>query len=315
MALEKSAETYIKARLAEGAADVTELSPDEARAAERAGRDRYGKGPDMLRVDELELPVAGGSIRTRVLYPCEEPAALMVYFHGGGWVVGEIDDYDALIRTLARDAGCAVALVEYRKAPEFPYPAAVRDAIAATNWLAHNTVAAMATPAPLIVAGDSAGGNLAAVVAQASSADLVPRLTLQVLIYPVLDCDFSTPSYICGDNQLILTREAMQWYWDHYAPDPRDRLQTTASPGRSVSLQGLPPALVLTAGHDVLRSEGDDYARRLRDAGVEVIHETFEDQPHGFFSLHNVLPASETARRLIANTVRNFTAETSTAEL
>lgn len=307
MVLDETSERYIRACLVEGR-DVTRLSPTEARALERSGRERYGVGPDMARVENIELPVSGGAITVRVVYPVQRPTAVVVYFHGGGWVTGEIGDYDALLRTLAREAGCAIALVEYRKAPECPFPAAVHDAIQATHWLADNVAKRMAAPSGIIVAGDSAGGNLAAAVAQSAVTGAAPTPLLQILIYPVLDCDFTTRSYVSDENQLLLTREAMQWYWNHYAPDPADRLNPLASPARAVSVAGLPPALVITAEHDVLRSEGDDYARRLRDEGVEVEHVTFGGQAHGFFSLHNVLPASAAARRLIADTIKRHVA-------
>ena len=305
MVLERSAEQYLKARRDEGVVDVASLSPAEARALERTGRQRYGEGPAVELVEDWDFPCASGHVRLRLLSSVDNPAHIVVYFHGGGWVVGELEDYEALLRTLANETDSAVVIVEYRKAPEHPFPAAVHDAIAAVTRVDRLARARFSRYRSLIVAGDSAGGNLAAVVAQAVPRGQVPPLQLQILIYPVLDCDFTTPSYTDPANQLLLTRETMEWFWDQYVPAPWDRLHPMASPARAESLVGLPPALLVTAQHDVLRSEAERYANRLHAAGVAVEHVEFDGQMHGFFSLHNVLPASEKARHLIAAAIRN----------
>ncbi len=159
---------------------------------------------------------------------------------------------------------------------------------------------------PLIVAGDSAGGNLAAVMAQRARDRRGPAIALQVLIYPVVDADFDRPSYTDADNQLLLTREAMVWFWDHYVPDASRRVEPDASPLRAASLAGLPPAGVLTAEHDVLRDEGEDYAERLREAGVEVDFRRHEGQTHGFFTIL-LLPGSERGFQHVVKAVQACT--------
>ena len=190
-------------------------------------------------------------------------------------------------------------LADYRLAPEYRYPTAVLDAQAALAWAADRMGDIAGGPVPLIVAGDSAGGNLAAVVALLARAG-GPPLAAQVLVYPVTDCDFATTSYTDPANQLLLTAESMAWFWDHYAPDPAARLHPDASPLRAPVLSGLPPAIVLTAEHDVLRDEGELYATRLIKAGVPVQHRRFAGQMHGFFTMAGVLPGSADGIEFVA---------------
>src|ERR1700686_2795493 len=179
----------------------------------------YGEGPQMARVENLELDAPDGErFGLRLLVPEGRSAGVIVYYHGGGWVVGAPDQFDALGRTLAERTACVVVLVDYRLSPEHPYPTAVRDAWTALEWVAANVDRIAGRPVPLIVAGDSAGGNLAAVVAQ-QARESGPKIALQVLVYPVTDCDFDRPSYLDPENQLIVSRETMAWFWNHYAPD------------------------------------------------------------------------------------------------
>ena len=216
---------------------------------------------------------------------------MIVYYHGGGWVLGTVDQFDALGRRLAARTGCAVVLVDYRLAPEHRYPAAVEDAWTALEWTAAHLEEIAGDPVPLIVAGDSAGGCLAAVVAQRAR-EVGPEIALQVLVYPVTDCDLDRGSYLEPENQLIVGRDTMTWFWDHYAPDPAVRSRPDASPLRAASLAGLPPAVVLTAQYDLLRDEGEAYAERLAQEGVRVEHRHFDGQMHTFFMLGDVLPGS-----------------------
>ena len=224
----------------------------------------------MARADDLTVTAADGpEIPIRVLVPQQGARGVIVYLHGGGWVIGTIDEYDTLARKLAERTSCAVVLVDYRLAPEHRYPTAVDDCDAALTWIGeHLADIAGRDDVPLIVAGDSAGGNLAAVMAQRARDRGGPEIALQVLIYPVTDADFDRPSYADPDNQLLLTREAMVWFWDHYVPNAAHRHEADASPLRAATLAGLPPAVVLTAEHDVLRDEGEAYAERLPEAGV-----------------------------------------------
>jgi acetyl esterase len=233
---------------------------------------------------EEDALLAGGpaAVFRRVLVPRAAPRGVVVFFHGGGWVCGSLDEVEMLGATLADRTACTVVLAQYRLAPEHPFPAAVDDAAAAVEWAAE-----YAAGLPLIVAGDSAGGNLAAVVSQRTDG---PAIALQILIEPVTDTDTETASYLEPANQLIVTRELMQWFFEHYAPE--DRRDPRLAPLRAASLAGVPPAVVLTAEHDVLRDEGEAYAERLRAAGVEVSHRRFAGQMHGFFGMVGVLPGS-----------------------
>jgi acetyl esterase len=254
----------------------------------------------MASVRDTRVRASGGFVPVRVLTPGARPRGVIVYYHGGGWVIGSLADYDKLGRLLAQRTGCTVILVDYRLAPEYRYPTAVDDSWAALRWSDEHRADLASTGVPLIVAGDSAGGNLSAIMAQRARAAGGPAIALQVLIYPVTDCDLESTSYRDPANQLMLSRATMAWFWDHYAPDPEARLHPDASPLRSTDLLRLPPAAVLTAEHDVLRDEGELYATRLMKAGVPVRHRRFAGQMHGFFQLLNILPGSTDAIDYIA---------------
>ncbi|MCG2621172.1 alpha/beta hydrolase [Arthrobacter sp. I2-34] len=282
-----------------------ELSPAEARAAGGGLKDLYGPGPEMLRIEDHTLAgFDGGSFRVRVHVPVESPSAVILYLHGGGWVLEDIDGFDTLGRQLAQKSGAAVVLAEYRKAPEHPFPTPVEDSWTALHWTETNLKQIAGARVPLYIGGDSAGGNLAAVTALRARDNGGPELAGQILVYPVTDADFTRASYLEPENQSFLTAEFMNWFWGHYLPAPEDRLHPEASPLRAQSLAGLPPALVITAEHDVLRDEGEAYAARLREAGVPVEHHRWPGQMHAFFSMVNVLPASAEVMELIAGKVK-----------
>jgi cation diffusion facilitator CzcD-associated flavoprotein CzcO/acetyl esterase/lipase len=301
--LDQASTNFIAELAASGVAPMHELTPSEARQAGERMVELYGAGPAMVRVQEFEVPTADGDrITVRVLVPHEEVRGVIVYYHGGGWVLGALDQFDTLARLLAQRTDCAVALVDYRLAPEHPYPAAIEDAWAALAWIAANLDQIAEDDVPLIVAGDSAGGNLAAVVSQRARVG-GPEIALQVLVYPVTDCDFDTGSYGDPANQLIVSRETMMWFWDHYAPDRSVRTSSDASPLRAASLAGLPPAVIVTAEHDVLRDEGEEYARRLGEHGVRVEHRRFEAQMHGFFMMVGLVPGSAAGLDFVARAI------------
>jgi acetyl esterase len=294
MALDE-ATTQLLSQMAEGGAKpLHEMTVEEARALAGSLNEAYGPGPEMRKVEQGRVLVSGGVVPIRWLVPNDRPRGVIVYYHGGGWVIGGIDDVDALGRHLAARTGCVVALVDYRLAPEYRFPTAVDDAWAALRWVDQHREDLAGARVPLIVAGDSAGGNLAAVMAQRAKAADGPPIALQVLVYPVTDSDFTTTSYLSAENQLLLTRDAMIWFWDHYAPDELVRIHPDASPLRNPELSFLPPAVILTAEHDVLRDEGEVYATVLLKAGVPVQHRRFEGQMHGFFPMVNLLPGSAT---------------------
>ncbi len=280
------AQQILAARAAVGAPPTWEQTPAEVRAGFAPVREMIGAGPDVAAVRDVVIPGQAGHIPARVYSPAPDSPGIVVYYHGGGWVIGSVDDWDAVCRALAVASGCELVSVDYRLAPEHRFPAAADDAYDAACWAASS----LAEGRPLVVAGDSAGGNLAAVTALRARDLGEPRLALQVLIYPVTDHDLDRKSYHEYDGtEFIVNRRDMVWFWDHYAPDPATRLNPYASPLRATDLSGLPPAFVVTAEHDPLRDEGFAYAERLRAARVPVEHRHYGSQIHGFFTLVNVL--------------------------
>ncbi len=288
------ATAWLLAQLAEsGATPLHELTPHEGREVMAQTSALLGPGPEVARTyDERVTAADGDEFTVRVLVPAGEIRALVVYYHGGGWVIGDLDTHDHLVRVLANRLQAAFVNVDYRLAPEHRFPAAADDAWAALLWVTERMTEIAGRPVPLVVMGDSAGGNLAAVVARRARDAGGPELAGQVLIYPVTDADLDTASYLDPENQLLLTRESMIWFWDHYAPDPADREHPDASPLRADDLSGLAPAIVVTAEHDPLRDEGEAYAAQLALAGVAVAQQRFAGQMHAFFAMVGVLPGS-----------------------
>ena len=197
----------------------------------------------------------------------------MVYFHGGGWVLGNIESHESICRAIANASGAIVVTVDYRLAPEHRFPAAAQDAYAATSWVAEHAGEFGGDPGRIAVAGDSAGGNLAAVACLLAKDRNGPRMAFQVLIYPITDYNLHNASYSQFAEGYFLTRSEMAWYWEHYVLKRDDRTHPHAAPCRVDDLSGLPPGLVITAEFDVLRDEGEAYARRLQSAGVPVTHQ------------------------------------------
>ncbi len=267
-------------------------TPAEARAMMAAARTVYGAGPAVGAVADITIPTRGGALPARLLMPEGAPAGMVVYLHGGGWALGALEDFDHVARALVAGSGCAVLMPDYRLAPEHPFPAGLEDAEDAVRWAAAAQPEFGGRALPLVLAGDSAGANLAAVVAQTLRGEVRP--VLQVLIYPVTDCDVTRASYAeYGEGLILLTRD-MEWFFDLYAPaalhaDPR------IAPIRAASLAGLPPAHILTAEYDVLRDEGEDYAARLQAAGVPVALHRIDGLPHGFARMLNLVDTAKAA--------------------
>ena len=261
---------------------------DAAPVAEQRRRLALTARPMGLR-PKLPLAVSdlhAGEIPVRLYAPhaAPTPGPLLVYFHGGGWVQGSVQTHDASCRLLAHLSGVRIMSVGYRLAPEHPYPAAVEDAVAAYAWAADHADRLGADPARLAVGGDSAGGNLAAVVALAARDDeRLLDVVFQLLLYPVTDVTAKTESYARFSSGYLLTESGMDWYISKYLPDPAQRAEPRASPLHAPQLAGLPPAYVATCIPDVLRDEGEAYAARLREAGVPVATQC-HDQVHGFFN-------------------------------
>lgn len=312
MALDSATARFLE-QLAEGIGKpLHQCTPEEARAFGSKLAELAGPAPAMQRVEECTIEGPDGQARVRILVPIQNPRGVLVYYHGGGWVIGSIDEYDTVARKLAERTSCAVVLVEYRLAPEHRYPAAVDDSYAALKWVANHMSDIAGPGAPLIVAGDSAGGNLAAVIAIRARDRGGPSIALQVLIYPVTDANFNRSSYTDPENHLLLTREGMIWFWDHYLPDSSRRTEPDASPLHTENLSGLPPAVILTADHDVLREEGEAYAARLHEANVPTDLQRYAGQMHGFFTLL-MLPGGELGFQQVVKAVKACIVRTSKA--
>ncbi|MEO0981471.1 MAG: alpha/beta hydrolase fold domain-containing protein [Pseudomonadota bacterium] len=316
MTLDIASTAFLAQMALAGAPPLHEMSPEEARLVSAGISALQPPGPEMASVQDVEITSEnGGSFRARVLKPVEAPRAVLVYYHGGGWVIGDIDGFDTLGRLLAERTGAAVVLVDYRKAPEHRFPTAVDDAWDAVKWVDANMSDIAGARVPILVGGDSAGGNLAAVVAQRAKRAGGLDIALQILVYPVTDAAMDRDSYIDTQNQLLLTSELMTWFWDHYAPDAADRASVEASPLRADDLAGLPPAIMLLAEYDVLRDEGEAYAEKLRVAGVPVTLKVFERQMHNFFAMPGLLPGAGMGLDFVGEQVDRFFAERSEVDV
>jgi acetyl esterase len=290
------AQQVLDGKAASGVPPLWELSPDQGRAVVEANGVIIGAGPSVESVTDITIPSQAGGMRARVYSPSSAGSApgVVVYYHGGGWVVGSLDSWDACCRVLAVASGCDVVSVDYRLAPEHVFPAATDDAFSALEWVA--SASGLAAGRPIVVAGDSAGGNLALVTALRARDAGGPPVAMQLLVYPVADSDLDRRSYHEYDgDEFIINRGDMVWFWDHYAPDPAVRVNPYASPLRAGDLTELPPAYVITAEHDPLRDEGFECAERLRAARVPVEHRHFGSQIHGFFTFVNVLDDADRA--------------------
>jgi len=277
------------------------VSPAEARELYLKGRFVSNpEPPELASVEPLTIPSPAGSIPARIYTPTRLRklnglAPGLVFFHGGGWVIGDLDSHDVVCRKLADEGELMVVSVDYRLAPEHKFPAAVDDAIASTKWIAENAKQFGIDASRLMVGGDSAGGNLAAVVAISARDGNGPDIAGQLLIYPAIDFAMTHPSHREPETSILLTHSVIRWFRDHYLSGAADVGDWRASPARAKTLIGLPPAYVLTAGADPLRDEGDEYARRLKEAGVAVTHRTFPGQFHGFFTMGKLLQQANVA--------------------
>ena len=249
--------------------------------------------PALARIEDIRIPGPAGPIPARVYAagPRGAPVRPVVaYFHGGGWVQGDLETHHGLCARLAQRSGAIVVAIDYRLAPEHRFPAAVEDCLASYRWLRSHAGELGGDPARVAVAGDSAGGNLSAVVSQLAASAREPVPTCQVLIYPAVDFALDTPSHRDLADGHIIPRDRILWYADQYIPDAAHRSDPRASPIGTKDLAGQPPALVITAGFDPLRDEGHAYAERLRAAGVDVIYREYPGQIHAFVSLVKAIP-------------------------
>jgi acetyl esterase len=269
------------------------MTVPDARAATAGFLALQGEPVEVASVQDRTVPGPAGEIPVRVYTPAGEgPFPVVVYFHGGGWVIGDLEVVDQPCRQLASAAGAIVVSVDYRLAPEHRDPAAFDDSYAATVWVGAHAAEIGGDPARLAVAGDSAGGNLAAAVALAARDRGGPELAAQLLIYPVTDFNFGTASYQDNREGYLLTKGSMQWFWAHYLGAQDLDKDPYACPLRADSLVGLPPAYVATSEYDPLRDEGEAYARRLEEAGVAVTAKRFDGLLHGFFWMLAAVPSA-----------------------
>jgi acetyl esterase len=291
MALNPQVREFLEEVEAAGLPALHELAPAEARVQARLTTEYVGAGPAVATVENLMIATSAGEIPARRYAP-EGAAGLMLWIHGGGWVICDLDSHDAMCRMLANASGCEVYAIHYRRAPEDPFPAPLEDSWDALEW-----VSGRADGRPLIVGGDSAGGNMAAVCALRARDRGGPELAEQVLVYPVTDCDLDTPSYRLhgSGTETFLTTEDMAWFFDQYVPDVAARTNPEISPLRADDHSGLPPAIVITAEYDPLRDEGLSYVEALRAAGVPVSHHHYDDVVHAFFTLVNLLQRGDEA--------------------
>jgi acetyl esterase len=265
-----------------------------------------GAGPDVAEWRGVEIPARGGMVSAMLCVPQGELAGLCVYLHGGGWVVGTASGHEALARTLAARSLCAVLVPDYRLAPEHPFPAGLEDCEDVLLWAAATLASELGPALPLVVAGDSAGGNLATVAARRLAGRV--KLAGQALIYPVTDADFDTESYLAYGTGLPLTRADMPWFFSHYAP--KDYWTDPAiSPLRAPSLAGCPPAVIALAEYDVLRDDGLAYARRLEAEGLLAGLRRYPDLTHGSLRLHNLVDSADRMVGDLAADIRRFCIE------
>jgi acetyl esterase len=294
MALDPQAVAYLTQTIAIGVQAPSEVTLEEARRSyEESAGALFGSPAPVESVEDLDAD----GVEVRVYRPSSGQLPALVYCHGGGWVLGSLDSHDPLCRTLAARCRCAVIAVNYRLAPEHPYPAAVEDVWTAFRWASRRF-------APLAVAGDSAGGQLAAAAALRAREAGIP-LALQALIYPATDYGFDTPSYHENAEGTTLTAALMRWFWAQYVPDRSTADEPECSPLRSPELAGLAPAFVMTAEYDPLRDDGEGYARRLAEADVPVKLRRYDGQIHGFIRMPALIDRANDAIDELAHAIRS----------
>jgi acetyl esterase len=306
MALHPQAQAFLEQVQASGQPRLYELSAVEVRVAVAPIAELIGEGPAVEDVQDLSIPVRDAEIPARRYQPAGAHGTI-VWLHGGGWVMNGLAASDAMCRILATSAGATVVSVDYRVAPEHPFPVPLDDCFDALRWAAERDGSS-----PLVVGGDSAGGNMAAVCALRARDAGGPQLAAQVLVYPATDTDMTSASYLeHGSNELLMlgTKE-MAWFYDQYVPNARDRANHEVSPLRAPDLSGLPPAIVVVAEYDPLRDDGLRYAERLSAAGVDVTLLRYDDMPHVFFSFVNLFEAGNEAVARVGEKLRAMLGDT-----
>jgi acetyl esterase len=301
MPLDREAELIVNLIKQSGLPELWQLTPDQAREQYRLRVAKLAQKESILRTFDRRIPGPGSELTLRVYQPREagprERFPVLAWFHGGGFVIGNLDTHDHACRALANQADCMVVAVDYRLAPECKFPAAVDDCMAALRWLALHAAEIGADPARIALGGDSSGGNLAAVCAILARNDGYPKLAHQLLIYPCTAPEPETPSHHKFAEGYVLTRNTITWFYKQYVRSPREFNDFRFAPLVADDLSNLPPALVLVAGYDPLRDEGVGYAKRLIEAGNRVTLANYEGMVHGFYLMGGAVSA---ARRAIA---------------
>ena len=312
MALDDDAARVLELVRLSGRPPFEAVSPIEARALFLGGREVFSPEPQPV-AETRDLTITGPhgqSLALRLYRATGSTPGMelpgLVFFHGGGWVVGDLESHDTMCRHIANRAGCAVIAVDYRLAPEHKFPAAVEDCLTATEWLAENGNQLGIDRKRLAVGGDSAGGNLAAVVSLIARDRATPKLCAQLLFYPALDFGMKQASYQRFAEGHLLTEATMRWFGEAYLRSPEDVGDWRVSPLRAPDLSGLPPAYVLTAGYDPLCDEGIAYAQRLRQSAVPVQHRHVADQIHGFLLMGKIVRAADPALDDISTALKGF---------
>lgn len=313
MPLDPQVRQYLEQFAALGIPPLNQMSLEEIRAlsvaipgepdpiSRREDRTIAGLEPDV------EIPI-------RLYWPLDADGKLpgLVFSHGGGWVIGTLDNYDSLCHLLANAGRCVVVSVDYRLAPEHRFPAAVEDAHTATVWVGKHAEELSIDPDRIVVGGDSAGGNLAAATCLMARDRNSVEIAAQVLVYPITDFSFDRPSYEENADGYFLTRDSMKWFWEQYLPNTTERADPRCSPLRAESLADLPPAFVLTTRYDVLRDEGMAYADRLEESGVAVTRDEYDSMIHGFLRRTDIYDKANQAVRRIGAFVRDVSARQTT---
>ena len=304
MNLDPQATAFLAEVAAQNPSKYENMPASEGREIFTSLTDIFGTGPEPASTRDIQIP-NGPRVRLyRAVGGGRQPCVM--YFHGGGWVLGDIETHDTLCRRISAQAGVSVVSVDYRTAPDAAFPAAIDDSYAATKYISEQATDLQIDTSRIAVAGDSAGGNLAAAVCLKARDNAGPAIHSQWLIYPITDADTETASYHKFADDLGLTRDLMVWFWDQYVPNPDDRSHPLASPLRAESLAGLPPAYLLSAGYDVLYDEGQAYARKMQAAGVPVTEQTHPSMLHGFLHFSEPFDEAATAMTQLTTAMRKW---------
>lgn len=304
MPLDPQAQAVLDTMAAANLPPYEQTSVEEARARYNASQ-TGGTAEPVAKIEDRQIPGPEGPLRIRIYTPQGMgPFPVLVYFHGGGWVFGNLESHDAICRALTNAANCITVAIDYHLAPEYKFPVPAEDCYAATQWVASNTASFNGDETRIAVGGDSAGGNLAAAVSQMARDRGGPTLVYQLLVYPITDYMPDVPSYRENGEGYYLTRADMAWFWNHYLGNEAEGKNPYASPLQATSLNGLPSAMIITAEYDPLRDEGELYANRLQEAGIPTTLIRYPGMIHGFIRMRDAIDQAKKALDDIAKQLR-----------